>query len=208
VFATVLIGAVLAMRFVIRSRRGPEQQPGLPVPAQGWLEAIKSAEGKFDASKPRIMLAARGRSNAEYAVDLARQRGAVLFAMYVRTLRVIDVRPDQVPRVENDPEGQEALGTAAVLAKEAGVPFVPIYVTATDIAGEILDYTVTYGCDRLILGKSKRSLFSRRVAGDVVRQITEQLPEGITLITRSGDRPYEPGTAREQSETGTDKRSS
>jgi hypothetical protein len=65
------------------------------------------------------------------------------------------------------------------------VGFYPIYVTSPNIAEEILDYTVTFGCDTLIMGKSRRSLFSRRVAGDVVAQIAGQLPDGVSLVTRS-----------------------
>jgi exodeoxyribonuclease-3 len=55
------------------------------------------------------MLAARGRGQAEFAVDMARQRGATLFVIYVRTLRVLDMRPGAVPRIENDPQAQVAL---------------------------------------------------------------------------------------------------
>lgn len=192
-FAGVLIGSVLSMRWVIRRQqaRARALEPLAP-PEAGWMAELQSAASVVDPSKPRIMLAARGRYHAEYAVDLARQRGAVLLGLFVRTLRVMDVRPDQVPRVEDDAEAQEALGTVAMLARRAGVAFVPIYVTSTDIAEEILDYTVTFGCDRLIMGKSRRSLFSRRVAGDVVQKVAQNLPDEVTLILRSGDRPFEP----------------
>jgi amino acid transporter len=198
-FAGVMIIAVLISRWLLR--RGKPSESKLEAPEAGWLAEIRSAPLVLDPTRPRIMLAARGRYHAEYAVELARQRDAVLFAMYVRTLRLIDVQPGQVPRVENDADAQESLGTVALIAKRAGVPFVPVYVTSTDIAGEILDYTVTYGCDRLIMGRSRRSLFSRRVAGDVVQQVAEHLPENVTLILRSGDRPYQPGAASEQANT-------
>lgn len=137
------------------------------------------------------MVAARGRDNAEFAVDQARKRGAVLFAIYVRTLRVMDIQPGNIPRVEDDPLGAETLGTIAVLAKQAGVALVPIYVTSPHIAEEILDYTVTYGCDTLILGKSRRSLLARKVSGDVVAQVAQHLPEGVSLVARAG-RPDAP----------------
>jgi nucleotide-binding universal stress UspA family protein len=57
-------------------------------------------------------------------------------------------------------------------------------VTATDIAEEILDYTVTFGCDTLIMGKTKRSLFARKLEGDVVTRVAELLPEGVSLRSR------------------------
>ena len=128
------------------------------------------------------------------AVDLARRRGGVLFVIYVRTLRLIDVVPGKLPKVEEDPGAQEALGTTAVLARQAGVPFFPIYVSGTDITAEILDYTVTYGCDTLIMGKSRRSTFARRITGDVVAQVAKHLPDNVALIMRSPEVPHIPGT--------------
>jgi amino acid transporter/nucleotide-binding universal stress UspA family protein len=186
VFAGSIIAVVLTLRFIVQARtRAARLAAPLPTPASGWLEELRSKPTEMAPSMPRIMLAARGRDNAEYAVDLAKKRGAALFAIYVRTLRVLDVAPGQLPRLEDDPQGQEALGTVAVIAKQAGVPFLPIYVTSPTIRDEILDYTVTFGCDTLIMGKSRRSMFSRRVAGDVVSQVAEHLPDGVSLVTRS-----------------------
>lgn len=186
VFAGSVIGIVLVIRmFMQRAARAAALAEPLPIPAAGWLAELKENPAQLGGSMPRIMLAARGRDNAEYAVDMARKRGAALFAIYVRTLRVLDVRPGQLPRLEADPQGQEALGTVAVIAKRAGVPFFPIYITSPTIAEEILDYTVTFGCDTLIMGKSRRSLFSRRVAGDVVSQVASHLPDGVELVTRA-----------------------
>lgn len=180
-FAGAMVGAVLGIRWGLRLTRGPEM---LPEPETGWLAEVKAQPLRLDPSRPRIMLAARGRGQAEYAVDLARRRGATLFAMYVRTIRVLDLQANQVPRVEDDPEAQASLGTAALMAKAAGVPFIPIYVTSTDIVEEILDYTVTYGCDTLIMGKSRRTRMARAFAGDVLGRVARTLPDGVTLIAR------------------------
>lgn len=181
-FAAIVIGSVLAARFVVRQRA-----PIIPVPTPeaGWLAELNAPAAKLDASRPRIMLAARGQDQAEFAVDLARRRGAALFAMYVRTVRLLDVQPGQLPRVEDDPEAQKALGTVAVLAKQAGVPFFPIYVTSSQISDEILDYTATFACDTVIMGKSRRGLFARAIEGDVVVKVAANLPDEIALITRS-----------------------
>src|SRR5690606_35136328 len=152
-----VLGVLLVRRGVAMARRGAPPEPPLPAPAAGWLAECTRPLPKIDPDRPRIMLAARGRAPAEFAVDLARRRRAVLYAIYVRTLRLIDVQPGKVPRIEEDPDAQQALGTVAMLAHQHGVPFVPIYVTATDIAPEILDYTVTEQCDTLIMGQSGRS---------------------------------------------------
>ncbi|MBC7835703.1 MAG: amino acid permease [Phycisphaerales bacterium] len=190
-FAVSLIAAVLVARwFMLRQRRA--QELGIPEPVTGWLAEVRRDPVNLDPNKPRIMLAARGRSQAEFATDLARKRGAILFAIYVRTLRVIDIGSRQVPKIEDDREAQESLGSVAVLASQLRVPFVPIYVTSSEIAEEILDYTVTFGCDTLVLGKSRRRWFSRAVEGDVVKQIAANLPSEVALITREAN-PYIPG---------------
>jgi amino acid transporter/nucleotide-binding universal stress UspA family protein len=193
IFAGIVVALVLLTRWALKLR--PAREVTLPEPAIGWLAEIQRAPATLDPSRPRIMLATRGRYQSEFAVDLARRRGAALFAIYVRTLRLIDVAPGQLPRIEEDPAAQEALGTTAVLARQAGVPFFPIYVTSTDIPAEILDYTVTYGCDTLIMGKSRRTAFARKITGDVVAQVAEHLPDNVALLTRSPDVPHTPGSS-------------
>jgi nucleotide-binding universal stress UspA family protein len=154
-------------------------------PDGGWLAELKSITKLPTTSGPRIMLAARGRDQAQFAVDLARRRRGVLFVIFVRTLRLVDVVPNNVPRIETDPDAQQALGTVVRMAREAGVPVFPIYITSAEVAAEILDYTVTFGCDTLIMGKSQRAVVSRALAGDVVSEVAAQLPEGVTLLTRA-----------------------
>ncbi len=192
--STMFSGALIALALgtrTIRSHAGPlDTGETLDTPSTGWMAILKDQKIEIDPAKPKIMLAARGRYQSEFAVDTAKRRDATLFAVFVRPIRVMDLRPGQAPRIETDKAAQEALGTTAILAKEHGVSFVPIYVTSQSIADEILDYTVTYGCDTLIVGKSRRSVFSRKLEGDVVSMISESLPEGITLIKRAADAPH------------------
>lgn len=184
IFAGVIVAAVLVTRAAVRYRARRIAASPLPEPSVGWLEEIRN-QPTTPGPGPRLMLAARGRDQAAYAVDIAKRRGATLFVLFVRTLRVLDIAPGRQPKIEDDPDAQAALGTAAILAKEARVPFVPIYVTSNDVVNEILDYTVTFGCDTLIMGKSQRTPFSRAVVGDVVAKVAENLPEGVALFTRS-----------------------
>ncbi|HYD01298.1 MAG TPA: universal stress protein, partial [Phycisphaerales bacterium] len=182
VFTGLLVIIILLARAVARQLAARAAK--LPEPELGWLAELQRTPLDLDPNKPRIMLAARGRHQAEYAVDLARRRGATLFAIYVRTLRVLDYDASRVPRIEEDPDAQEALGTVAVLSRQVGVPFVPIYCSSPEIAEEILDYTVTFGCDTLIMGKSRRTNLARHLEGDVVATIARMLPEGVSLLTR------------------------
>ena len=174
----------LALTDIAAGARQKAMALPVPMPEEGWLAQIKRQPLPVDPSRPRIMLAARGRGQAEFAVDLARRRGATLFVVYVRTLRVMDLAPGTVPQVEDDPQALQSLGAVVALAHKYRVPVQPIYVCATDVAAEILDYTVTFGCDTLIMGKSQRRAFARALEGDVVTQIVRDLPSEVALITR------------------------
>jgi hypothetical protein len=88
---SIIVGVLIARFFVRRAAAASATREPLPTPAAGWLQEIKDASRQLPASKARIMLAARGRDNAEFAVDLARRRQAALFTIYVRTLRMLDV---------------------------------------------------------------------------------------------------------------------
>jgi len=184
-FAAVITGTILGAWILIHAHR--KAREAIPEPDTGWLAQVRAAPPTLDPAKPRIMLAARGQEQAEYAVALAAQRGAVLFAIYVQRLRLLDYQPGQVPRIEDNPPAQAALGATAVIARRAGVDMVPIYVTSTDIWSEILDYTVTYGCQTLIMGESRRSVLARKVTEDVLAQVRRHLPAGIEIITRGAD---------------------
>jgi amino acid transporter/nucleotide-binding universal stress UspA family protein len=180
-FAGGMVGAVLIGRILTHYL----QPKMLPEPETGWAAVLHHAASRPPTGGPRIMLAARGRDQAQYAVDLAKKRNAALFGIFVRTLRVSDMGASAVPRVEDDKDAMEALGTTATVARDSGVPFVPIYVISPEVANELLDYTVTYGCDTLIMGKSRRGVFSRALAGDIVADVAKHMPDGVSLITRS-----------------------
>lgn len=188
-FSGGLVAVVLAARFA-KSKLTTTTPDPIPEPITGWLAEAKLAAVQIDPDKPRIMLAARGRFQFEYAVDIAKRRDATLFAVFVRSIRVLDLRAGSVPTIDSDAEAQESLGSVGLLAKANGVPFVPIYVVSPDIAGEILDFTVTHGCDTLIMGKTRRPFFARQLAGDVVATVAQNLPDEVALITRSPDKPH------------------
>jgi len=178
---------VLIVRYGLRLKKGgpaPETAGATAAEIQTWMLELQQPPLPMADSKGRIMLAARGRGQAEFAVEMARKRDAALFCVFVRTLRLMDIAPGTIPQVKDDPEAVASLGSAAVLARQHRVPFVPIYVCSDQVADEILDYTVTFGCDTLILGKSKRRAVARAVEGDVIAKVAAHLPSEVALITR------------------------
>lgn len=189
VFAASIIVIVLVFRFGMRFVKGAAVTPATAAEMQELLTALEQEPLPMAPDQTRIMLAARGKGQAEFAVDLARRRKSALFCVFVRTLRLMDVAPGTVPQMRDDPEAIASLGNIAVLARQHRVPFYPIYVCSDEIADEILDYTVTFNCDTLILGKTRRKALARAVEGDVVSRVAQHLPSEVALITRD-DSPH------------------
>ena len=135
----------------------------------------------------------------EAGVEMQRKLDqAKMMADFVSTARYVKARPDSTGRLGavGFCFGGGVVNNLAVQLGadlQAGVPFYPIYVTSPSIAEEILDYTVTFGCDTLIIGKSRRSIFARRVAGDVVGTVADLLPEEVSLVTRAVTHRHEHG---------------
>ncbi|MBL4591581.1 MAG: amino acid permease, partial [Phycisphaerales bacterium] len=73
-FSGTLIALALGTR-TIRSRGGPlDTGESLETPTTGWLATLRDLKIEIDPNKPKIMLAARGRYQSEFAVDTAKRR--------------------------------------------------------------------------------------------------------------------------------------
>ena len=126
--------------------------------------------------------------------------------------------------VEDDKDAQGVAGHHRGAGGRTA-PFFLIYVCSPDIAEEILDYTVTFGCDTPHPGKTRRKAIARAIEGDVVSKIaalavergaarprrspdgthtTEAVPHGPTRFrarTGSRERPHS-GVASPPGENG------
>lgn len=180
---------MLLIRYVLKVVKPVTAKPITEVQSLDWMQALEQAALPTAPNQSRIMLAARGAGQAAYAVDLAKRRAVALFAMYVRTLRLMDVCPEPCRNFRMTPTRPESLGSIAVLVCQHRVPFFPIYVCSTEIADEILMDTVTFGCDTLVLGKTKGKAVSRAMEGDVVSKVAQHLPSEAARLTRD-DSPH------------------
>jgi len=57
-----------------------------------------------------------------------------------------------------------------------------VSILSSEVGYTIAEYAATLGVDRLILGATQRSLVEQALRGDVIRTVSELLPEEIQLI--------------------------
>ena len=129
---------------------------------------------------PPIMCAIRGPGRTlDFAIDQARQTRRPLYLLFVRTLPVITAQ-DCKKKWQEDEQAREVFTEAK--RKANGHPVFPCYAVSDSIADTIVDITATMGASYLILGAPERNGLASLLRGNIIREISNNLPEEISLL--------------------------
>jgi nucleotide-binding universal stress UspA family protein len=129
---------------------------------------------------PPIMCAIRGPGRTlDFAIEQARQTRRPLYLLYVRTLPVITAQ-DCKKKWQEDEQAREVF--TAAKRKANGHPVFPCYAVSDSIADTIVDITATMGASYLILGAPERNGLASLLRGNIIREISNNLPEEISLL--------------------------
>lgn len=197
-FAAIVLGLGLVARWTVQHRG--ELAERLPTPLRKAITpATTLAEEQPTGAKPAVqeepryayepkgivMVAARGRNPSllRFAIEEARNRQAELRVLFVRQLAFTPMGPEEnFFDAKTDEEAQALFAEVGHLAKEAGVPWRPVYTASDNVAAMIADTASTHGADVLILGASQRGPLWKAMKGDVIQEVGQYLPENIRLI--------------------------
>lgn len=132
------------------------------------------------ASGPPMMCAVRGLGKTlDFAVDEARDSHRPLCLLFVRALPVL-TEGDQKRKWQDDEEARTIFNQAKTRAN--GHPVYPCYAVSDSVADTIVDITATMGATHLILGAPERKGLAHLLRGNIVREISDNLPEDIHLL--------------------------
>ena len=127
-----------------------------------------------------MMCAVRGLGKTlDFAIDEAKDCHRPLCLLFVRALPVL-TEGDQKRKWQEDDEAREIFTQAK--ARAAGHPVYPCYAVSDSVADTIVDITATLGATHLILGAPERSGLAHLLRGNIVREISDSLPEDIHLL--------------------------
>jgi len=144
---------------------------------------IATPPQELDMDRPHVMVATRGgRPLLEFAASYARDVHGILFVLFIRQVNVAFTGPAKAPTIEDDPEALQVFVTAGEIARQAGLPIIPIYVTSPDVAYSILDFAATYSVKALLMGVSRKGTLLRALQGDVITSVADNLPSDIPLL--------------------------
>ena len=81
---------------------------------------------------------------------------------------------------QDDPEARAIFLEAK--RKADGHPLIPCYAVSDSVAQTIVDITATVGVSHLILGAPERHGLAHLLRGNIIREISDSLPDDIHLL--------------------------
>jgi len=181
-FALTVLTVGLILRSLVQERRmRKELAPVVPrtVPFAVTTPPPRQAAGEAIGAES-ILCAIRGTGRTlDFALREARETGRRLYFLFVREQPFI-TEQDSKRKWQEDPEAREVFGAA----KEKAGDFLPLfcYAVSPSAAETIVDVAATLGAARLILGAPRRHALINMLRGNIIREVSNLLPEEIDLL--------------------------
>ena len=198
-FAVTILAVGLILRGLAQERRMKKERPAiapekLPVkvtapaptpsiaitaPASAMAGPAHSATGSLVGTES-ILCAIRGTGRTlDFALREARETGRRLYLLFVREQPFM-TEQDSKRKWQEDPEAREVFGAAKQQAADVTPLF--CYAVSPSAAETIVDVAATLGASRLILGAPKRNALLNLLRGNVIREVSNLLPDEIDLL--------------------------
>lgn len=190
--ARVFAVTILAIGMILRglasehfSRKEAAERleaPPLPIDLAASTASVVSAvpAEKVETEREPFLCAVRSIGKTlDFAIEEARQMRRPLYVLYVRE-QAITTPEDRMRKWHSDPEAKKIFDYVA--AKSTGVRALPCYVVSDSTADTIVEVAATLGVSRLVLGSAQRGTLLHLLRGDIIRQVSQLLPENIQLL--------------------------
>ncbi len=152
--------------------------PGLPDGVN--REVALPIGNQAEASGPPMLCAVRGVGKTlDFALDDARESHRPLYLLFVREQPVI-TSEDRKRKWKEDDQAREIFSYAR--SKADGAVVLPGYAVSDSPADTIVDFAATIGASRLMLGAPSRSGLVNLLRGNIIRQVSDLLPDDIHLL--------------------------
>jgi amino acid transporter/nucleotide-binding universal stress UspA family protein len=184
IFATSVLVIGLIMRgLAAEAAQRRKRKAAAAAPASTQTEIVvptPSAAAGVEVSGSPMLCAVRGVGKTlDFAIREVRETKRPLYLLFVRALPVI-TEADQKRKWQDDEDARAIFSYAFKNAN--GHPIFPCY-TVTDAPAEtIVDIAATMGASELLLGAPTRSGLAGLLSGNIVRHVSNLLPEDIYLL--------------------------
>jgi amino acid transporter/nucleotide-binding universal stress UspA family protein len=180
-FAVTILAVGLILRGLAQERRMKKQAPAAAPPVSPF-QVTPAASGPAPdfTSEESILCAIRGTGRTlDFAVREARETGRRLYLLFVREQAFL-TEHDRKRKWQEDAEAS-CVFTAAK-EKAGDQPPLFCYAVSPSAAETIVDVAATLGASRVILGAPQRNALINLLRGNVIREVSNLLPEEIDLV--------------------------
>jgi amino acid transporter/nucleotide-binding universal stress UspA family protein len=179
-FAVTILAAGLILRGLVQERRVKKEAAALEAlssPAPTTFPEIPNHGG---IGGETILCAIRGTGRTlDFALREARETGRRLYLLFVREQRFM-TEQDAQRKWQDDTDARAIFANAKEQAGKGQPLF--CYAVSESVAETIADVAATLGASRLIVGAPRRNALGNILRGNVVREISNLLPEEIDLL--------------------------
>jgi amino acid transporter/nucleotide-binding universal stress UspA family protein len=181
-FAVTILAVGLILRGLVQERRMKKE--GAPKMVRGRLPIeLSRPSGETIAASlgaEAILCAIRGTGRTlDFALREARETGRRLYFLFVREQPFM-TEQDAKRKWQEDPEASAIFAEAKQKAGDQQPLFA--YAVSPSAAETIVDVAATLGASRVILGAPQRSALVNLLRGNVIREVSNALPEEIDLL--------------------------
>jgi amino acid transporter len=182
--ARVFAASILAMGLVLRGLV-EERAEKKKIAAEKAKEAKPVLSGLFQAPKdevtgPPMLCAVRGIGRTlDFAIQEAKETKRPLYLLFVREQPVL-APGDRKRKWTEDAEATAIFSYAS--EKADGLTILPCYAASDSAADTIVDVAATVGASYLIVGAPQRNMIVNLLRGNIIKNISDILPEEIHLL--------------------------
>jgi len=181
-FAITILVIGLILRGLVLERR--MKKAGMPTVVPEQLSADVTTTAREPVAAPiggeAILCAIRGTGRTlDFALREARKTGARLYLLFVRE-QAFMTEQDAKRKWQQDEEASRIFNEAKQKAGDQSPLFA--YAVSPSAAETIVDFAATLGASRLILGAPQRNALINLLRGNVIREVSNSLPEEIDLV--------------------------
>jgi nucleotide-binding universal stress UspA family protein len=179
-FAVTILAVGLILRGLVQERRMKKEAVPEKVRLETAIPKSEIALAPAPGGAEAILCAVRGTGRTlDFALREAHETGRRLYLLFVREQPFM-TEQDARRKWQEDPEASTIFAEAKQKARDHSPLF--CYAVSPSAAETIVDVAATLGASRVILGAPQRSALINLLRGNVIREVSNSLPEDIDLL--------------------------
>jgi amino acid transporter/nucleotide-binding universal stress UspA family protein len=186
-FAVTILAVGLILRGLVQERRAKKEAMPLPplMPEKLPVDLAPAVPSEpaiaVSVGGESILCAIRGTGRTlDFALKEARETGRRLYLLFVREQPFM-TEHDTKRKWQEDPEASTIFAEAKNKTDADHAPLF-CYAVSPSAAETIVDVAATLGASRLILGAPQRNALLNLLRGNVIREVSNSLPDEIDLL--------------------------